>query len=97
MRKQPSNALPYAQKSVGKAPEKAASQLVLGRSLAEIGNLKEGIEHLEHGLQVEPQNLEIHIALAAAYSRSGRTEDAQRERLSCLKMTEQGINRVALP
>ena len=44
---------------------------------------------LESTLAVDPQNLEVHIALARAYAESGRADDARRERLTCLKMTDQ--------
>jgi predicted Zn-dependent protease len=94
MRNRPAEALPYAREVAEKHPNLAAAQLVVGRALAETGNLTEGIRHLEQGLQLEPRNLEIHIALAKAYSRSGRVEDARRERLLCLEMTkDEGIAR----
>ncbi len=49
---------------------------------------KTGIEHLEKTVQLQPDNLEVHLALAKAYSKSGRKEDARRERLLCLEMTK---------
>jgi tetratricopeptide (TPR) repeat protein len=84
----PAGALPFARKAAGEEPSKASTQLVLGRSLTETGDLKSGVEHLEKALQTEPDNLEIHIALAQAYSRSGRKDDARRERLLCLQLTQ---------
>src|SRR6202790_2772503 len=81
-------ALPYARTAVAQEPTLPSSQLVLGRALTETGDTKEGIEHLEKTLQLQPDNLEVHLALAKAYSKSGRKEDARRERLQCLEMTK---------
>jgi tetratricopeptide (TPR) repeat protein len=80
-------ALPYAQKAAEQKPLPPSAQLVLGRSLLETGEVKGGIEHLEKALQLEPNNLETHLALAKAYSKSGRKEDARRERTLCLQLT----------
>ena len=90
-------ALPYAKRAVDKDPEQAAAQLVLGRALADTGDVARGIEHLEHGLRLEPDNLEIHIALARAYSKSGRDDDALRERALCLQMTRNNATQLAHP
>ena len=90
-------ALPYARSAAAARPELAATELVLGRALSEVGELKEGIDNLEHALQQEPDNLEIHIALAKAYSRSGRTEEAHRERAVSLKLAPNGMTHIALP
>jgi len=97
MRNDPSDALPVAQQAEETQPELASAQLVLGRSLWESGRLNDGIGHLKRALQLQPDNLEVHIALAAAYSRSGRTEDARRERAWCLEATNDGRMRIALP
>ena len=80
-------ALPYAQKAVDQKPELPSAQLVLGKSLVDTGDVKGGLEHLEKALQMEPDNLETHLALAKAYSKSGRKDDARRERLLCLRLT----------
>jgi len=97
MRNRPVEALPYARTAAENHPHVAAAQLVLGRALAETGTLPEGIEHLESALKMEPTNLEIHIALAKAYSRAGRDGDARRERLSCLELAKGEANRIAQP
>ena len=81
-------ALPYAQQAVAQDPSLPSAQLVLGRALTETGDAKGGIEHLEKTAQLQPDNLEVHLALAKAYSKSGRKEDARRERLLCLEMTK---------
>lgn len=81
-------ALVYAQKAVAQNPTLPVGQLVLGRALVETGDVKSGIEHLEKELQLEPDNFETHLALAKAYSKSGRSEDARRERLYCLQIAQ---------
>jgi len=88
MRNDPSEALTYAQKAIAEEPALLIAQLVLGRALLDTGDVKGGIELLEKELQRDPGNLETHIALAKAYSKSGRKEDAQRERMRCLELEE---------
>lgn len=81
-------ALAYSQKAVALDPKLPVAQLSLGRALVETGDVRNGIEHLEKELQVEPDNFEAHLALAKAYSKSGRSEDARRERLYCLQVAQ---------
>ena len=81
-------ALPYARKAVVDDPALPSAQLVLGRALTETDDARDGVEHLEKAMQSQPDNLEIHLALAKAYSNAGRKEDARRERLLCLEMTK---------
>ena len=81
-------ALPYARKAVADNPALPSAQLVLGRALTETGDAKAGLEYLEKTVQQQPDNLEVHLALAKAYSKSGRKEDARRERLLCIEMTK---------
>ena len=83
-------ALPYAKRIAAEKPELGAAQLLVGRALADTGNIAAGIEHLERGIKLEPDNLELHIALAEAYSKSGRNEEARRERALCVQMTRNG-------
>jgi tetratricopeptide (TPR) repeat protein len=81
-------ALAYSQKAVALDPKLPVAQLALGRALVETGDVRNGIEHLEKELQVEPDNFEAHLALAKAYSKSGRAADARRERLYCLQVAQ---------
>jgi tetratricopeptide (TPR) repeat protein len=97
MQHRPDEAQPYARRVAQEEPERAASQLILGRALLDTGNAADGIEHLERGLKLQPDNLEIHIALAEAYSKSGRDNDARRERRLCLEMTQNAANGLAHP
>lgn len=90
-------ALPYAQQAVDQEATLPSAQLVLGRSLVETGHLKGGMEHLEKALQLEPDNLETHLALAKAYSKSGRKEDARRERIFCLRLATSNETAIQQP
>jgi tetratricopeptide (TPR) repeat protein len=92
-----SNALPNAQKAAAEDPSLPMSQLVLGRSLVETGDLTGGLSHIEKVLQAEPGNLEAHITAAKAYSKLGQKEDARRERMLCLELAGQGASPSANP
>lgn len=89
MNNSPAQALPEAKKAAEEAPTLPLAQLSLGRALLETGDTKSATTLLENALSLDPQNLEIHIALARAYSESGREDDASRERLACLQLTQQ--------
>jgi tetratricopeptide (TPR) repeat protein len=79
-------ALPEAERAYSAAPDTETAQLALGRSLAETGDVKRGTDLLNQVLQKDPNNLEAHLGLMSIYSRSGRREDANRERAVCLKL-----------
>ena len=79
-------ALPEAEHAYSVAPESETAQLALGRSLAETGDVKRGTELMNRVLASDPNNLEAHLGLVSIYSRSGRREDADRERAVCLKL-----------
>ena len=87
MENEPAQALPHARKAAEEASKLPMARLSLGRALLETGDVKSALPVLESVLALDPQNLEIHIALARAYSESGRAQDARRERLTCLRMT----------
>jgi len=84
----PAEALPEAKKAAEEAPRLPLAQLSLGRALLETGDTTSATTLLENALTLDPQNIEIHLALARAYSESGREDDAQRERLACLQLTQ---------
>jgi tetratricopeptide (TPR) repeat protein len=85
-----SEALPFAQRAANQKADLVTAHLVLGRSLIETENLKDGIAHLEQAMNLEPNDLEVHIALAKAYSKSGRNEEARKERKLSLQLTRSG-------
>lgn len=86
-----------ARKAVETDPSLPMAQLVYGKALIETGDLNGGVPHLESVLKAQPANLEAHLALTKAYSKLGRSEDARRERLMSLSISQQGAVPVAAP
>lgn len=82
-------ALPYAKEAVKHEPANPMGQYVLGRSLVETGDVAGGIQHLESAVKLDPANLENHLALAAAYPKARRYEDARQERHRSLELTRE--------
>ncbi len=83
------NARPYAEKAVAAAPNLFATHNALGRVLLELGKLDEAIKELETGVKQAPDSPEMRFALARAYARAGRKEDAARERATFLELDKQ--------
>jgi len=88
LRNDAAEALPYAQKAAVEAPTSPSAQLVLGRSLIQTGSVNEGMQHLNTALKLDPNNLEIHLALVKGYQELGRKDDAARERLLSIEMAK---------
>jgi tetratricopeptide (TPR) repeat protein len=82
----PAAALPFARKAESLDSAAFMPQLVLGRSLVGTGDIGGGIQHLVQARQIDPGNLEVHIGLAIAYSRSGEPRRARAERLQSLAL-----------
>jgi tetratricopeptide (TPR) repeat protein len=76
-------ALAAARRAYTNSPDMEMAQLALGRSLAETGDTKGGLELLNRVLQSDPNNLEAHLGLLSIYSQSGNREEAARERKVC--------------
>ena len=81
-------ALPLAEKSVALAPQMYAARNVLGRVLLEVGQIERAIHELQEGVRVAPASPEMHFALARAYMRAGRKEEADRENEIFKKLQE---------
>src|SRR5689334_11828488 len=79
-RDQYNDALPLAEKAVQLAPKLYAARNVLGRVLLELGQVDRSIKELEEGVKLAPSSPEMHFALARAYARANRKDDAARER-----------------
>lgn len=88
MRGDPQAALGPASDAVSADATLPLGQLVLGRALLETGASAAGTQHLEMARKLEPDNLETHLALARAYSTTNHPDEARRERLLCLQLTE---------
>ncbi len=79
-------ALPFARKAAGARPGDGLAQYAYGEVLMRSGDLRPAIATLEAAERLDPAALEYHMALASAYSRAGRLEDARRERHMSMDM-----------
>lgn len=61
------------------APDFAEAQFGLGRSLLDSSKNAEAVTPLEKAVRLAPDNPTMHFALATAYQRMGRKDDAARE------------------
>ena len=81
-------ALPLAEKAVALEPRMYAARNVFGRVLLEVGQIERAIDQLQEGIRLAPASPEMHFALARAYLRAGRKEDADRENEIFKKLQE---------
>ena len=87
-RAQYTDALPLAERAVQLAPKMYPARNVLGRTLFELDQIDRAIKELEEGVRLAPNIPEMHFALARAYTRAGRKQDADRERELFKKLQE---------
>jgi predicted Zn-dependent protease len=73
-------ALPLAEKAAQLAPKMYPARNVLGRVLLELGQVDRAVKELEEGVRLAPNVPEMHYALARAYTRAGRKQEAARAR-----------------
>lgn len=85
-RKEAEKGLPYARELAAALPDAVASHALLGRLLADKGDLKEGVRELEKARTLDPNDPQPHIALASVYAQLGRKEDAARERQEFIRL-----------
>jgi tetratricopeptide (TPR) repeat protein len=88
-RDQMNDALPLAEKAVQLSPKLYVARNVLGRVLLELGQVDRSVKELEEGVKLAPTSPEMHFALARAYTRAGRKEDAARERETFKKLQDE--------
>ncbi len=79
-RKDPEQALDYAQHAVRTAPLNFTAHAAYGRTLVELDRAKEGIPELETAAKLAPDSPQVFLALATAYQKVGRKEDAAKAR-----------------
>jgi tetratricopeptide (TPR) repeat protein len=89
-RKDFQSALPYAKKATELEPQSFPAHAVLGRVFAE-GDLDipRGVQELEEARKLAPGSPQVRIALATAYAKAGRKEDAARERREFLRLRQE--------
>jgi tetratricopeptide (TPR) repeat protein len=89
-RKQYPDALPYAKKAAELDPLSFPALTVYGRVLVEGDvNLQLGLTELEEARKLAPSSPQVRIALATAYTKAGRKEDAAREREAFSKLRKE--------
>ena len=76
---EPQTGLRYAESALKLVPGNFAAYLVLGRLLLGLDRAPDAVTKLEKAAQLAPNSADVHFALASAYSRLGRAEDARRE------------------
>jgi Flp pilus assembly protein TadD len=79
-------ALPNAARAAADAPDLPRAQYAYGLVLLDTGEIAKAIPLLEAAERADPGQLEFHIAIARAYSKAGRYEDARRERRASLDL-----------
>ncbi|HBY63001.1 MAG TPA: hypothetical protein DEH78_24535 [Solibacterales bacterium] len=79
-RGEPANARPFAERAAKLAPGNFAARAAYGRALVENDELAPGIAELEMAVRLAPDSPQVRIALASAYAKAGRKEEAARER-----------------
>lgn len=84
----PGDSIPYAKQAAEDRPASAMAQYAYGMALADT-DPQQAAAHLEIAARIDPTNFEYHIALAHAYSRSGRNDDARRERKLSIQLARQ--------
>jgi len=88
-RGEPTSALPYAREAASLEPDSFVGHNALGRVLIEAGDLERGIAELETARNLAPESPENRVALAAAYAKAGRKQEAAREREEFLRLKKQ--------
>jgi Flp pilus assembly protein TadD len=74
-------------------PQYADARYQLGKTLIELGQVPEAIEHLEVAARAEPTKDYIHYQLSIAYRRASRNGDADRELQLYRELKAAGRNR----
>ncbi len=82
----PASALPWAKQAVEAAPNVFASHRALGEALVGTGDVEGGIAQLEIAIRQAPDSPGTHFALAKAYQRAGRANDAAKERAEFVRL-----------
>jgi tetratricopeptide (TPR) repeat protein len=79
-------ALPYAEKAAGAAKSTPFAKYLFGRALVETGAVQRGLKYLQEAEAADTNNGDVHVSLAAAYSRAGQPLQARRERDIAMQM-----------
>ncbi len=74
-----SRAVSLLEKALALDNSLAEAHYELGKFLLGRDKVNEALPHLEAAAKLDPENSKIHLALATAYRRVGRAEDAAQE------------------
>ena len=78
--------LVYAKEAVSWIPQSFVARNAFGRTLLDTGDVGGAVRELETGVKLAPDSPEMQFALARAYMKAGRKEDAQKARAEFLKL-----------
>jgi tetratricopeptide (TPR) repeat protein len=84
---QNADASSYAKKAAEDGISSPLAQYVYGLTLTDPS---QAAAHLEIAVRLDPSNVNYHVALAHVYSRSGRNDDARRERKTSIELAREG-------
>lgn len=79
-RKQPENALQFAQRAIRLIPKSEEGHYLLGRAWLDMGKIEEAVHELETTRELAPNSPDIRFSLARAYVKAKLPEAAERER-----------------
>ncbi|MEJ7711828.1 MAG: tetratricopeptide repeat protein [Pyrinomonadaceae bacterium] len=78
--------LPFAEQAVELAPDSFVARNALGRILIETGDIARSIKELEVGVKLAPDSPAMYFALARAYGKAGRKQDADQARANFTRL-----------
>jgi tetratricopeptide (TPR) repeat protein len=82
--------IPYAEEAVKLAPQQAFGHYLLGLLRLDVDKYQEAIPELELAEKGLPKEAKVYAALASAYSRAGRKQEAAKARATFARLNEQG-------
>ena len=88
LQKEPAEGLPYAEEAIKLHPRLPLSHYVLGRLLFDAGQNARAIQELELAGELRPDEPRVYFALARAYAKANRKEDAARAREMFTKLNQ---------
>ncbi len=92
LHKEIESGLPYAEEAAKQAPRLPLARYLFGRLLLEANQNQRAIQELEIAAQMVPTEAKIYFALARAYTRMKRKEDADRARETFTRLSKQAQN-----
>jgi tetratricopeptide (TPR) repeat protein len=91
-------AVTLAERAVALDPDNARARYAFGKSLLDIGRLRESVDELELAKQLAPGSAPVRSALASAYRQLGRSEEAKREAAIFLSLKDkESLGPIASP